>query len=82
MVSWIVGFGLAAIVVVFALSNRETVLIGFWPLADGLAAPIYLAVLLPFLAGMAAGWLAAGWQGWRRRRRIARHARQAGGTAE
>jgi uncharacterized integral membrane protein len=66
--NWIVGLLVAAIVVDFALSNRETVLVGFWPLIDGLALPVYLALLLPLLLGLALGWLAAGWRSFRRRR--------------
>ena len=66
--NWIAGLLVAAIVVDFALSNRETVLIGFWPFIDGLALPVYLALLLPLLLGLALGWLAAGWRVWRRRR--------------
>ncbi len=62
------GLLMAAIVVDFALSNRETALIGFWPFIDGLALPVYLALLLPLLLGLALGWLAAGWRSWRRRR--------------
>lgn len=66
--NWIAGLLVAAIVVDFALSNRETVLVGFWPLIDGLALPVYLALLLPLLLGLALGWLAAGWRNYRRRR--------------
>ena len=66
--NWIAGLLVAAIVVDFALSNRETVLIGFWPLIDGLALPVYLALLLPLLLGLALGWLVAGWRNFRRRR--------------
>ena len=58
--SWIAGLILAAIVVVFALSNRQIVLIGLWPFVEGLAMPLYLAVLLPLLAGLVLGWLLAG----------------------
>jgi lipopolysaccharide assembly protein A len=65
---WIAALLVAAIMVDFALSNRETVLVGFWPLIDGLALPVYLALLLPLLLGLALGWLTAGWRSFRRRR--------------
>jgi uncharacterized integral membrane protein len=69
---WIAGLLLTAAVVSFALSNRQTVAIALWPLTDwnvGLTLPVYLAVLAPFVLGLALGWLVAGWRGWRRRRR-------------
>ncbi len=66
--NWIGGLLLAAIVVLFALSNRQIVLIGLWPFIDGLALPLYLALFLPFAIGLAFGWSAAGWRAWRRRR--------------
>ena len=65
---WTAALLLAAIVIDFAVYNRSPVPIGFWPLIDGLALPVYLAVLLPLLLGFALGWLAAGWRSWRRRR--------------
>ena len=65
---WTAALLVAAIVIDFALSNRVTIAVGFWPLIDGLALPVYLALLLPFLMGLALGWSAAGWRSWRRRR--------------
>lgn len=65
---WSAALLVAAIVVDFALSNRVGIAIGFWPFIDGLAMPVYVALLLPFLMGLALGWSAAGWRSWRRRR--------------
>ena len=65
---WTAAVLVAAIVIDFAVYNRDPVQIGFWPLIDGLALPAYLAVLLPLLLGFALGWLAAGWRSFRRRR--------------
>ncbi len=47
----------AAVIVVFALSNRETVLLGFWPLVNGLAVPLFLALLGAGLGGLLLGLL-------------------------
>jgi uncharacterized integral membrane protein len=65
---WAAAVLVAAIIIDFAVYNRDSVQIGFWPLIDGLALPVYLAVLLPLLLGIAIGWFAAGWRSWRRRR--------------
>jgi putative membrane protein len=68
----LVGIALAA----FAVSNRETVALGLWPLPWLLDLPVYLAVfgalLLGFLAGALAAWVA----GQRRRRELRRLRRQ------
>jgi uncharacterized integral membrane protein len=55
--TWLFGLPFAAIVLVFAVSNRDTVLISFWPLTDGLAMPLFLAVLFPLLVGFLVGSL-------------------------
>jgi uncharacterized integral membrane protein len=68
ILSWIAGLILAAVVVAFALSNRQEVLIGLWPFIEGLALPLYLAVLLPLLAGLVLGWTFAGLRGFAKRR--------------
>lgn len=65
---WTAAVLVAAIVIDFAVYNRASVAVGFWPFIDGLALPVYLAVLLPLLLGFALGWLAAGWRNYRRRR--------------
>jgi len=42
--------------------------LSFWPFVEGLQIWLFLAILLPFLIGLALGWFAAGWRSWRRRR--------------
>ena len=52
---------LVLILVVFGLSNREVVTLGFWPTGYGLALPLSLAILagmgIAFLLGGAVVWL-------------------------
>jgi len=52
---WLTALPLGAAVILFALSNRQTVSLGLWPFEDGLAVPVYVAVLTPLLAGLVAG---------------------------
>lgn len=62
---------LAVVLAVFAISNRGTVSLGLWPLPDMVAIPLYLviigALLVGFLAGEVAAWLAG--RHWRREAR-------------
>lgn len=69
---------LAAVVVLFALSNRQVVELRLWPFDVTWAAPLALAVLVPaaaaFLLGAAIVWLAdlpARRRGWTAQRRAA-----------
>src|SRR3546814_7702107 len=52
------------IAVLFAISNRQTVLLGLWPLPYEISAPVYLIAILPLAAGFIAGgmvaWIGAG----------------------
>ncbi len=68
---WLVGLPFGAIIVVFALSNRETVVVALWPFVDGLAMPLYLAELLSLLAGFLIGVVFQSLRGRRRRKRAA-----------
>jgi len=65
---WTVALVVATLVVDFALSNRGMVGVSLWPFVEGLQIWLFLAILLPFLIGLALGWFAAGWRTWRRRR--------------
>jgi uncharacterized integral membrane protein len=65
---WTVALIVAALVVDFAISNRGMAELSLWPFAEGLRIWLFLAILLPFLIGLALGWFAAGWRSWRRRR--------------
>jgi putative membrane protein len=61
------------LVLLFALSNRQVVELGLWPLAETVSMPLSLATLtlmaLSFLAGAVVAWT-GGLRHWRR----ARHA--------
>jgi uncharacterized integral membrane protein len=72
---WWIVLALAAIVLIlFAVSNRETVSLGLWPLPALVELPLYLVVLgmliLGFLAGELVAWIGA-WH-WRREARRSR----------
>jgi putative membrane protein len=75
VVYWAMFFAAAAILSLFAASNRETVSLGLWPLPFLVEMPLYLAVFLALLGGFATGAVAA-WIGGRRRRRALRHCRR------
>jgi uncharacterized integral membrane protein len=72
---WLVTAPLALILVIFAIANRATVTLTFWPLPLTLEAPVYLTVLLTLVVGFLIGELVACLNGrrWRREaRRLAR----------
>jgi len=72
---WIVVLLVAAVLALFAVSNRAGVALSLWPLPFLVEAPLYLialgGALLGFLAGELAAWLAAS----RRRRELRRQRR-------
>lgn len=75
---WLVFLPLAVLVVLFALSNRDTVEMRLWPLDVAWAAPLAVAVLVPaalaFLVGAGIVWLSdlpARRRGWSAQRRAA-----------
>ncbi|CAH0150630.1 LapA family protein [Roseomonas sp. CECT 9278] len=75
---WVVFLPLAVLVVLFALSNRDTVEMRLWPLDVAWAAPLAVAVLIPaalaFLVGAGIVWLSdlpARRRGWSAQRRAA-----------
>lgn len=70
LVYWIVAVLAAAAAVLFAVSNRQAVMVGFWPL-PGRELPLYLIVLSAMLAGFLAGEFVA-WVNGGRTRRLAR----------
>jgi len=73
---WIVVALVAAALALFAASNRESVTLGFWPLPYILDLPLYLAILAALLIGFISGVLAAWIAGRRRRREIRRRGRR------
>jgi uncharacterized integral membrane protein len=64
LIRWLVTAPLALVLAVFAISNRETVSVTFWPTPFEIDMPLYLvvlaALLLGFLIGQFAGWINAG----------------------
>jgi lipopolysaccharide assembly protein A len=72
LVYWVVTLAVAAVLSLFAASNRDLVSLGLWPLPFLVGVPLYLvvfgAVFVGFLAGIFAAWVA----GSRRRREFRR----------
>jgi uncharacterized integral membrane protein len=67
-VFWVFVLVLAAILAVFAASNRESVSLAFWPLPFLFELPLYVlvfgALVVGFVLGELTGWLAG--RRWRR----------------
>lgn len=57
---WFLVTLLALVLVVFALSNRATATIAFWPWEGGVAAPLFEVALIPAGAGLLLGALLGG----------------------
>ena len=74
-VCWAATLVAAALLIPFALSNREPVSLGFWPLPFLIELPLYLLILLSLLAGYVIGGTAA-WIARRHLRRELRHRRR------
>ena len=75
LVYWIAILGLAIILGVFAVSNREVTSLALWPLPFVVGLPLYLMVFAAVLAGFLAGALVA-WMGGARRRGELRRCRR------
>lgn len=73
---WIVVALVAAVLALFAASNRESVTLGLWPLPFIIGLPLYLAILATLVIGFVAGIVAAWVAGARRRREIRRRGRR------
>ncbi len=73
--SWILTLPLMVVAVVFAIANREAVMLDLWPLAMTIQAPLFILVLGSVVVGLLIGaviaWFSAG--ATRRRAREARH---------
>ncbi len=74
-VYWAAVLVFAAILSLFAASNREAVSFGLWPLPYLVDVPLYLAFFVALLGGFVAG-AAAAWFGGRRSRRELRRCRR------
>jgi len=76
----IIGRGLilacAVILILFAVSNRETVSLALWPLPFLVEAPLYLVLFLALLAGGLLGASAAWLAGRNNRRELRRRRRR------
>jgi uncharacterized integral membrane protein len=72
---WVVLALIALVLILFAISNRETVSVALWPLPDLVDLPLYLVLLATLLLGFIVGELTAWVGGWRWRRE-ARRGRQ------
>ena len=72
---WLFVVIIAAALALFAVSNRESVTLGLWPLPFLVELPLYLLVLVVLLFGFLFGELAA-WIAGRRRRREVRRSRR------
>lgn len=84
---WVFVAVVATALALFAVTNRQVVSLGLWPLPFVLDLPLYLAILAALLIGFVAGALAA-WiagrqgrrEGRRRGRRIAALERELAAT--
>jgi lipopolysaccharide assembly protein A len=76
--SYVLTVPLAVVLVLFAIDNRDTLTVSFWPLPWAATLPsflaLFLALLIGFFAGAAAIWLSGG-KARRRARQLADTAR-------
>jgi uncharacterized integral membrane protein len=73
---WFFVLLVAAALALFAISNREPVALGFWPIPFVVEVPLYVAVLVALAVGFLLGHLAAWIAGRRWRREVRRHRRR------
>lgn len=63
IISWIIALVVGIAVVLFAISNRQIVDIGLWPLDGFISVPLYVAVLVfglvAFILGGIVSWLSS-----------------------
>ncbi|MDR3325739.1 MAG: LapA family protein [Rhodospirillaceae bacterium] len=57
IVFWIIGLLATIVVLLFALSNRQSTVIDFWPFDVSINLPLYLTILSSLLAGFLIGQL-------------------------
>jgi len=72
---WIFVLLVALVLALFAVSNRESVALGLWPVPFLVEIPLYVAMLAALAVGFLLGEVAA-WISGRRRRREARQRRR------
>jgi putative membrane protein len=69
-VYWFVALAVAIVLIVFAVSNLDPVVVSFWPVASletRLCVIVLLALLVGFLVGEMVAWING--RGWRREAR-------------
>jgi len=76
LVFWIVVVAVATVLALFAMSNRAAVALGLWPLPFELDLPLYLAILFALLVGFLSGVVAVWIAGRHRRRENRRRGRR------
>jgi uncharacterized integral membrane protein len=76
LIRWLVTAPLALVLVVFAVSNRETVSVTFWPTPFEIDMPLYLVVLAALLLGFLLGQFIAWINGGKKRREARDKARR------
>jgi uncharacterized integral membrane protein len=69
---WILLALVAFVLILFAVDNRESVLVGMWPLPVLVELPLYLVLLGTLLVGFIVGELFAWIRGWHWRREARR----------
>ena len=74
---WIVGLPLVLAAAFFAVDNRETVAVSFWPFAEPLQIPLFVAIITPLYVGVVLGAVVAWVSGRRTRSRARSEARHA-----
>ena len=74
-VFWIFVLLVALVLAVFAVSNRESVTLGLWPVPFLVEIPLYVAMLAALAVGFVLGEVTA-WISGRRRRREGRQRRR------
>ena len=52
---WVIALPLGAAIIIFALSNRQTIPLAFWPFDEGPELPVYAIALGPLFVGLLAG---------------------------
>ena len=68
--SFIISIPIMVVLVVFAIDNRESISLSFWPLPWTLALPGFAALFVTLLIGFFAGAIAAWLSGGRTRQRL------------
>ena len=69
---WLITAPLLLLLIVFAVANRATATLDFWPLPLSLETRVFLVALVPLVIGFFIGEL-TGWIGGRSWRKAARH---------